>query len=199
MRRKKSLLSPKCTPSGCAQGDSRAIFSEFRKIQRKLPARSPCRKKPVRAFSTVCVRLIGGRRFAFSSFVLTKEEKATKRRKTTRGGISTSSRKPLNLGLSSLPTPLNLALQVFGLRRRRRTSSPRRATARRGSLSPSGAGFAPPFPIGLLPDGDPVPLWTPPFKSDHTGVCEPLCGEPQGTPARTPYGPDTWPARVSNS
>ena len=80
MRRKKSLLSPKCTPSGCAQGDSRAIFSEFRKIQRKLPARSPCRKKPVRAFSTVCVRLIGGRRFAFSSFVLTKEEKATKRR-----------------------------------------------------------------------------------------------------------------------
>ena len=53
VRRKKSLLSPKCAPSGRAQGDSRAIFSEFRKIRRKLPARSPCRKKPVRAFSTV--------------------------------------------------------------------------------------------------------------------------------------------------
>ena len=48
--------NPICRPSvrsACAQGDSRVIFSEFRKIQRKLPARSPCRKKPARAFSTV--------------------------------------------------------------------------------------------------------------------------------------------------
>ena len=48
---KKSLLLPKCAPLGRAQGDSRVIFSEFRKIQRKLPARSPCWKKPVRAVS----------------------------------------------------------------------------------------------------------------------------------------------------
>ncbi len=35
------------------------------------------------------VRLTGGREFSFSSFVLTKEEKETKRRrKTTRGGLS---------------------------------------------------------------------------------------------------------------
>ena len=46
--------NPFCRPSvrfACAKGDGRVIFSEFRKIQRKLPARSPCRKKPVRAFS----------------------------------------------------------------------------------------------------------------------------------------------------
>ena len=66
-----------------------------------------------------------------------------------------SSRNRLNLGLSSLPTPLNLALQVFGLRRRRRTSSPIRATARMGSLSPSGAGSHRPLPIGQQPDGGP--------------------------------------------
>ena len=36
----------------CAEQNSRVIFSEFRKIQRKLPARSPCRKRAARPFST---------------------------------------------------------------------------------------------------------------------------------------------------
>ena len=50
VRREKSLLSHKRAPLGCAQGNSRSIFSEFRKIQRKLTARSLWRKSPLGLF-----------------------------------------------------------------------------------------------------------------------------------------------------
>ena len=53
VRRKKSLLPPKCAALRRAQGDSRVIFSEFRTIQRKSLARSFCRESPSGLFPTV--------------------------------------------------------------------------------------------------------------------------------------------------
>ena len=92
------------------------------------------------------VRLTGGREFSFSSFVLTKEEKETKRRrKTTRGGFRTSSRNRRWLGL-----------QVFALTRTVRSSFPHAATAARGPL-PSGLPLLKTTRGGLR-----APIWTPP-------------------------------------
>ncbi len=108
--------------------------------------------------------LTGGRELAFSSFALTKEEKARKRRKTTRGGISTSSRKPLNLGL-----------QVFALRRRLRSSSPHRATARWEPCPPLDS-----------PLNRPEGVATPPLDSPGERPNENLYVQPP-TSAHTPY------------
>ena len=116
VRREKSLLSHKRAPLGCAQGNSRSIFSEFRKIQRKLTARSLWRKSPLGLFrqshktppqggvlpcpggglrpakGVGVPPEPGGREYAFFSFVLTKEKKASKKRKT--------------IGRKSRPVPL---------------------------------------------------------------------------------------------
>ncbi len=92
-----------------------------------LPRRGDIRFPPLwgggvltrRGFYKVA-RLNGGRGFAFP-FLGFQKGKSNKREKETRGGISSSARKPLNLGL-----------QVFALRRGLRASSPHQTYVWRG-------------------------------------------------------------------
>ena len=101
------------------------------------------------------VRLTGGREFSFSSFVLTKEEKETKRRrKTTRGGLSHVVAEP--------------------------------AMARAASVRPHSHGSLLLSPRSDSRAGAP-PLWTPPFKNDHTGAAAPMWR----TPGERPHIPCT--------
>ena len=101
--------------------------------------------------------LTGGREFAFFSFVLTKGKKATKKRKTTRGGLSHVVAEP--------------------------------AMARAASVRPHSHGSLLLSPRSDSRAGAP-PLWTPPFKNDHTGAAAPMW--------RTPGNARTYPVRAGH-
>ncbi len=122
--------------------------------------------------------LIGRTGICFSPFGFPKGERKQKRKRNQRG-LSTSSRNRRWLGL-----------QVFALTRTVRSSFPHAATAARGPR-PSG------LPLKTTTQGRASPYVENPRERPQEGCC----GE-WDIPTHAVfllYGPDTWPARVSNS
>ena len=108
--------------------------------------------------------------YAFFSFVLTKEKKAAKKRKTS-FGCSGQPGLPHCYGGSAAAAMVDTHGPIHIRAWRRRGTG----LTSGSKYSPSGARFAPPFPIGRQPDGGPALSLRLTRLAAHRGTCQSPC------------------------